>query len=221
MSARPELAPRPGVGTEVWLEDLIGGPMPTVVLAVADDLLRLGRPRLGGRHVPLPVREPFTITYRVREVPCEAPAELVPGPHPDTEPWARLTAPPIRLQRRGDVRVPVQLLVHGDGNALVSADEDALPVAGVTENLSAGGVLVRVDRSFSPGDQVELSIQCGGRAGTVRAVGAVVRCDAGGRSARPWRVAFAFAEIEPAARERVVRFLFERQRELRRLELGG
>lgn len=226
MSARPgvraDLAPLPHAGTEVWLEDLIGGPLPTVVLSVAPDgRLRLAPARVGGRQVSLPLEEPFTMTYRVREVPCEAPAVLVPGPEVGAghDLWARLTAPAIRLQRRGAVRVPVQLLVHGDGRLLRAVEDIEPDLSGVSENLSAGGVLVRAARPYAHGDPVDLAIQCGGPTGTVRAVGEVVRCDASGRSARPWRVAFVFREIDPVARERIMRFLFERQRELRRREL--
>ena len=218
----PETAPPPGPGSEVWLEDLVGGPWLTVVCGREDDLVRVEAPRLGRQRVALPLGEAFTMTYRTREVPCEAPAVLVP-PAPGIragrdEYLVRLLAPPIRLQRRGAVRVPIQLIVRATARDVRALDAAAI-LSGVTENLSAEGALVRLAQPLSVGDVVEVAIQCGGVAGTVQGVAAVVRCEKGGTASRPWRVALAFRDLDPRRQDRLVRHLFERQRELLRREL--
>jgi hypothetical protein len=218
----PATAPPPGLGSEVWLEDLVGGPWRTVVSGHEGDLVRVAAPRLGRRRVALPLGESFTLTYRSREVPCEAPAVLEP-PGPGgcgrrDEYLVRFLAPPIRLQRRGAVRVPIQLIARAAARDVRGLDAAAV-LSGVTENVSADGVLVRLARPLSLGDVVEVAIQCGGVAGTIQGVAAVVRCEKGGTASRPWRVAFAFRDLDPRRQDRLVRHLFERQRELRRREL--
>ena len=224
MSTRAQMherAPLPKPGTEVWLEDLVGGPWSAEVLAHEGDLVRISAPRIGHQRVVFPLEEAFTLTYRLHEVPCEAPAMLVesPGGIPLRGDYlVRLTAPPLRLQRRGAVRVPVQLIVRAEARDIREVDAASI-ISGTTENLSADGALVRLEHPLAIGDLIEVAVQCGGAAGTVNAVGSVVRCDRQGTRSRPWRVALAFREIEPRDQERLIRHLFERQRDLRRREI--
>lgn len=216
-----DLAPPPGAGDEVWLEDLVGGPWLCTVSGNEGELLRIGAPKLGHQRVLLPVGEVFTITYRLREVPCEAPAMLVeppPGVEPRGDYLVRIMAPPIRLQRRGAVRVPIQMIVRASARDVRLVEASSV-ISGITENVSADGVLVRLERPLTPGDTMEFQIQCGGSAGTVQAMGVVVRCENGGQKSRPWRIAFSFCDIDRPTQDRLVRHLFERQRELRRHEL--
>lgn len=213
-------APRPAVGAEVWIEDLVGGPWPSVVTGHQEDLVRVAAPRLGHQRVALPLDEVFTLTYRDREVPCEAPAVLVAHAlgRDGGDFMVRLVAPPVRLQRRGAVRVPIRLIVRAatrDVREVAAAET----VAGLTENLSADGVLVRLDAPLGIGDVIDVAIQCGGVGGTIQATGVVVRCERKEARTRPWRAALAFREIDRADQDRLVRHLFERQRELRRREL--
>jgi hypothetical protein len=217
----PELAPLPEVGAEVWLEDLIGGPWLCVVAGREGDLVRVEAPRLGRQRVLLPVGEVFTMTYRIRDVPCEAPAMLVDPPDGVAlrgDYLVRPMAPPVRLQRRGAVRVPIQLIVRASARDVRQIEATAV-LAGVTENVSADGALVRLDHPLVPGDTVGFAMQCGGVAGTIQAVGEVVRCEKGGSRSRPWRIAFTFRDVDRRTQDRLVRHLFERQREFRRHEL--
>ena len=214
-------APPPEAGAEVWLEDLVGGPWMCTVSGHEGDLLRIEAPRLGHQRVLLPVDEVFTVTWRLREVPCEAPAMLVqppPGIEVCGDYLVRLMAPPIRLQRRGAVRVPIQLIVRASA-VDVRLVEASSVISGITENVSADGVLLRLERPLVPGDTLEFAMQCGGSAGTIQATGVVVRCENGGQKSRPWRTAFSFVDVDRATQDRLVRHLFERQRELRRHEL--
>jgi PilZ domain len=216
-----DLAPPPGSGAEVWLEDLVGGPWLCAVAGLEGDLLRIEAPRLGHQRVLLPVGEVFTITWRQREVPCEAPAMLVEPPagvESRGDYLVRLMAPPIRLQRRGAVRVPIQMIVRASARDVRLVEASSV-ISGLTENVSADGVMVRLERPLTPGDTMEFALQCGGSAGTIQAVGTVVRCENGGQKSRPWRIACSFTDIDRPTQDRLVRHLFERQRELRRHEL--
>lgn len=221
LAQTPDLAPPPDVGAEVWLEDLVGGPWMCVVSGHEGDLLRIEAPKLGHQRVLLPAGEVFTVTYRSREVPCEAPAMLVeppPGVELRGDYLVRLMAPPVRIQRRGAVRVPIQMIVRASARDVRLVEASSV-ISGITENVSADGILVRLDRPLAPGDTLEFAMQCGGSAGTIQALGVVVRCENGGQKSRPWRIAFSFADIDTSTQDRLVRHLFERQRELRRHEL--
>lgn len=200
-------APLPERGDRVMLDGLPGGPWPTVVDAQRTDALSLAAPRLGGRVVRLPLHRPFTVAYAHREVPCEVDAVLVEGPGDDGPAvyLAHVTDEPQRLQRRTAVRVPVHLMAHA------SIGDDA-PIGAVTENLSAGGALLRSRRPIDQGEPVRLSVGCGGEAGTFDVEGRVVRCDRTPSDERPWRVAIAFLDMDAAATDRLVRFVFECQR---------
>lgn len=211
-------APLPGRGERVVLDGLPGGPWTTVVEREGDDVLELAPPRLGGRPVPLPLHRAFTLAWTVREVPCEADARLVRGPGPGEEGRyeARTIGPARRMQRRGAVRVPVNLIVHyrlGDGT-------DAAVIGAITENLSAGGALLRLAEPIEAGSRLEVTVHCGGRAGDLTVAAVAVRCDRLESGDRPWRIALAFDELAPAEEDRLVRFVFERQRDLRRRDAG-
>lgn len=211
-------APLPERGDRVMLDGLPGGPWPTVVDGHHDDVLSLAAPRLGGRVVRLPLRRAFLVAYAHREVPCEVDAVLVDGPAEDGPAVyrARITGETRRMQRRTAVRVPVHLMAH----ASIGDDFDDAPIGAVTENLSAGGALLRSGRPIDQGAAVRLSVRCGGDAGTFDVEGRVVRCDRTPGDQRPWRVAIAFLDMDPADTDRLVRFVFERQRELRARDSG-
>ena len=219
MSPRtPETGPPPGPGTGVWLEDLPGGPWASIVIDVRHGLMCMAPPRLAGREVRLPATGTCTVAYRVREVPCRAPAELVPGPPGAGGSWLRLTGPPVRLQRREAVRVPVQLLAVAQPAGSIL--DSAAVLSGIAEDLSASGVMVRTDRSLEPGHRAEVVVHAGGELGDLQAHASVVRCERQeGHRSRPWRIAFAFDGLERSDQDRVMRYLFERQREMRRREI--
>jgi hypothetical protein len=215
---RPDTAPLPRRGERVVLDGLPGGPWTTVVEREGGEAVALAPPRLGGRPVPLPLHRAFTLAYTVREVPCEVDALLVDGPRPGDEgPYeARTLGPPRRIQRRGAVRVPVNLIAH----YRVGDDGEAAAVGAITENLSAGGVLLRLAEPVGIGSRIDVTIHCGGDAGDL-ALGAVaVRCDRLEAGDRPWRIALTFDDLSGAEEDRLVRYVFERQRELRRRDAG-
>lgn len=221
MTAAPHIAhdsaPLPGRGVRVLLDGLPGGPWSSVVVALRGDEIVLASPRLGGHGVPLPLRRAFRVAYSHREVPCEVDAELVSGSEPgdDATYRARLIGDPRRMQRRRAVRVPVHLIARAD----LGDDRDGMPFGAITENLSAAGALLRAARAIEAGAPLRVAVECGGEAGTLEIGGRVVRCDRVDVAERPWRIAVAFADLSGADEDRLVRYIFERQRELRRRDM--
>ena len=214
--ARQEGAP-PEPGTDVWLEGPPGGPLTSVVTALRGGLVRIDPPRRDGLEALVLAGTGLVVSYRRHEVPHSVAAELASAPAGEAGRgvWLRLVGPPTRLQRRAAVRVPVLLIARASA-AVPDGVEPGVAHGGITEDLSATGAMVRTDGPLVPTTQAELAIDCGRLAGTVTVVASVVRCDRIARTRRPWRIAFAFTEIDTAQEERLVRFLFVRQRELRR-----
>jgi len=216
-----DLGPLPLPGTEVWLEDLPMGPLGTIVGEIRGDRVRLEPPRLGGEAVTLAPGRDLAITYPAGEVPCEAHVVTVTA-EPDDAPGLWLQVRSIeRMQRRSAVRVPVQLIARflPDG-APEGAEAPEVLESGVTEDLSASGVLVRLSDPVDVGSRARLVIHCGGGGGDVEVVATVVRVDREEQSARPYRAALTFPDIDRESESRLVKFLFERQRVLRRRASG-
>lgn len=160
------------------------------------------------------------VTYSNREVPCEAEAVLATVEAGPERIALRLAGPPRRNQRRSAVRVPVDLIVRA--RRAGEADDGAVPetFAAVTENLSAGGVLLRADHAVPVGTELLICLQPGGDAPTMELPSRIVRCDRDPAAVRPWRLAVAFTRTTPAQEEHIIRYLFRIQREARRREAG-
>lgn len=214
----PDAAPHPEKGTRVLLDGLPGGPWSSVVDALSEGLMTLDPPRLGGRLVPLPLKRRFVVAYSSREIPCEVDAELIQGPTADGRGAyvARLIGKGRRLQRRRAVRVSVHLIVQ----TRLWSGVDAETTGAITENLSAGGALLRLGHALEAGATLTTRVACGGEAGALDIEGRVVRCDRLGAGERPYRVAIAFEDMRRRDEDRLVRFIFERQRETRRRDAG-
>lgn len=218
VASTADAAPLPERGTRVLLDGLPGGPWTSVVEGLSGGVLALDPPRLGGQLVPLPLGLRFVVAYTCREIPCEVDADLVSGPAPDgTGVYsARVVGGSRRLQRRGAVRVPVHLIVQ---THVPDGSEDVATGA-ITENLSAGGALLRVRTAITAGSPLLTTVLCGGDAGALHIEGRVVRCDRVDSQERPFRIAIAFLDMAREDEDRLVRFVFQRQREMRRRAEG-
>jgi c-di-GMP-binding flagellar brake protein YcgR len=155
-------------------------------------------------------------------VPCEVDAIWVEGPvrlGDDEIVIARMAGAPRRMQRREAVRVPVSFIVRaslGDDDA-----EQPVSVAAVTENLSAGGALLRMAEALDAGTPLTITLQPPGSDGSPMDLPArVVRSDREPGHERPWRVALAFDNPTRAQQESIVRYIFRLQREWRARETG-
>ena len=212
----------PSRGMQAMLEDVPGGPWLTTIDGMADEgaSVLFAPPRLGGKVVRLPLRRVARVSYSLSDVPCEIDAEIVSGPDDGEGSYtARVVGGPRRMQRRTAVRVPINLLAHASTVPERPGDRPA-DIGAVTENLSGGGALLRSSEPLAAGSVLTVTVECGGSVGTVTLSGRVVRCDNVDAGDHPWRVAIAFVDPPVATQDKLVRFLFERQRELRRRESG-
>lgn len=132
------------------------------------------------------------------------------------------------VQRREYVRWPVSLPL------VVSPVAEGTPVRGRVVDLSGGGLAAEVPGEWEVGLEVRLHFGLGPGRPEARAEARVVRVAGGGtaeqgaaghgavrRVRRVPRVAFEFTRIEPAERERIIRYIFDRQREFLRLGTAG
>jgi hypothetical protein len=227
--ATAESGPRPEPGDTLYLEKVIGGPWDSVMTGASGDTMTISAPRRGGSAVGLAPGRALLISYAKNLVPCEVDAVWVDGPSEvggEQIAVVRLTGTPRRMQRRSAVRVPVQLLVSAQ--AVGGAGEGpAWGTAAVTENLSAGGALLRLADPVDPGVEIPLTIRPpadgadpGDMCDHMQLVGRVVRCDRDRPGPCPWRVALAFVDLTPAQEEAMVRYIFRLQREARARESG-
>jgi c-di-GMP-binding flagellar brake protein YcgR len=83
-----------------------------------------------------------------------------------------------------------------------------------TVDISGGGVLIKSPLKLSEGDRLEMEIQLPKR-GPVSARGQVVRVEEKKEQPPVYLVGVAFTEITETDRTKIIRFVFERQREMR------
>lgn len=220
--AAPETGPPPSPGDSLYIEGVLGAPWLSQAIAVSGDTVTMAAPRRAGVAAGLAAGREFLLAYSVREVPCEVDAIWVEGPvrvGGDEIVIARMDGAPRRMQRRDAVRVPVSIVVR----ASIDDEEgdEPVPVAAVTENLSAGGALLRMSDPVTAGAELTITIQPPGSDDPPMGLPArVVRCDREPGQPRPWRVALAFDNPTRAQQESLVRYIFRLQREWRARETG-
>lgn len=209
------VGPLPGVGQSVWFENMPQGPAEVCVEEIVPPALRTDAPRLGGTELPVRTGMTLRLYYHVAEAPCSADAVVVnPPPGKSGGPWV-LVRKVERTQRRGAVRVPVLLV------ARVKSDAPVFERVVATEDISCTGVLLRsaepIPRSEDP---VQVVIHFGAPMGDMTLDARVVRMVKADGSARPWKVAVQFVNLNRSLEDRLVRFVFERQREIQSRAAG-
>lgn len=116
-----------------------------------------------------------------------------------------------RAQRRNHVRVDVGLLMH------VACDlEDGTEqrVSAVTRDVSGGGVSFRTQAEMSPRQRATLTFYLPEHGGSITSRARVVHVRPDGEKEGHNIVACTFERMAITDRERIIRFLFFRQREL-------
>lgn len=128
-----------------------------------------------------------------------------------------------RAQRRNHVRVDVSLLVHAqvEQRAPSTNDEDVdearlhgTLISGVSRNISGGGISFRSPVQLVPRDRLSLSFYLPEQDGKIASKAAVVHSHPDPEREGQWIVACNFERMAITDRERIIRFLFFRQREL-------
>ncbi|NPV28226.1 MAG: hypothetical protein HPY58_00950 [Firmicutes bacterium] len=203
---------------EIQLRDSsYAGSYPSRVEEIFPDKIVFAAPLKKGTLIPLRKGDTITVNYwgqtgsysfttrviktQVQQVPviiAERPREVT------------------RIQRRNYLRIPVALpltfsiledLEHAARSEIFRAE---------TVDLSGGGVMIKSPVKLSKDEYLEIELTLP-RKGTINLVGRVVRTqetkDQGGLF---YLVGIDFVVIDESDRDRIIAFVFERQRELRR-----
>lgn len=125
-----------------------------------------------------------------------------------------------RAQRRNHVRVDVSLLLHAvveqhageqeGGSARLTGQR----ISGVTRNVSGGGVSFRTSEQLVTKDRIALTFYLPEHGGDITSKGRVVHVTEDPEREGQYIVACVFERMAITDRERIIRFLFFRQREL-------
>jgi c-di-GMP-binding flagellar brake protein YcgR len=126
-----------------------------------------------------------------------------------------------RAQRRNHVRVDVSLLLHVavDQRSEESAEEtlarmNGTRISGVTRNVSGGGVSFRTSEKLVVQDKVTLTFYLPEHGGAITSKAKVVHSQPDPEREGQYIIACMFERMAIGDRERIIRFLFFRQREL-------
>lgn len=126
-----------------------------------------------------------------------------------------------RAQRRNHVRVDVSLLLHARvevrGETDDSAEAERLTgqrMSAVTRNISGGGVSFRTPSKLASKDRLALTFYLPEHGGDITSKARVVHVHEDPEKAGQYLVACNFERMTITDRERIIRFLFFRQREL-------
>lgn len=193
-----------------------GGPVTTHATRADAGRVRLEPPRVGGVPVAVRVGRKVRLQYRRNMVPCTATGVVMTGP--DDGLWIEVHSVE-RLQRRAAVRVPLQMDVEVSLPAPFGEDPEV--ILAVTENLSAGGALLRTTEELERGWSLRLRFTLPGDTEEFTMRARVVHTSADERrTQRRYRAGVEFLGLEHEDREYLVRYTLGRDRELRRRAVG-
>lgn len=126
-----------------------------------------------------------------------------------------------RAQRRNHVRVDVSLLLHAIVEVREGADNDpsgkrmtGQRISAITRNISGGGVSFRTATRLNERDRLNLTFYLPEHGGEINSRARVVHVHPDPTKPENFVVACNFERMAITDRERIIRFLFFRQREL-------
>ena len=222
-TARTDTARPPDVGDPVSLADASGGALQTVVVQRDEDRLCLGRPRLGGQEIALPVGIRAAVDYTIAGVPCRVPVVTAP-PRRGDDPvglWVTLDGPPERNQRRESFRVPAAQPIELRWPNPDDADGEEMSLRGTTADLSVSGTKLRTDGRPEPADRLRVAIELDDPPDArIEADAEVVDVERPHGPAGIADITLAFSRLDPGHEDLLRGFLLTRERERRRREVG-
>ncbi len=183
---------------------------------VSDDRLIVASPMKSGAIVPVRrgtvVKVTYTDNVAVYTFSSEVLSQNISG-----IPTLILDRPSDskRIQRRNFVRLDTRLTVN-----LSLLNEKYIPsgetISATTVDISGGGMMFVCDTNMKVGDVLEAVINLSEKE-TVTAIGRIVRIvENPPKSRNRYSAGFEFTIIEEAERDKIIRFIFNQQRELRR-----
>lgn len=128
-----------------------------------------------------------------------------------------VTTQPKKIQRRQNVRIPEKLPVR-----IVIDREKRRVIAGKLVNLSAGGASLEIDEEVALGTWLELQFYLSGDLDIFDLECEVVRPAKLLRKYPPkYGIGVAFSHLHRIDSERIISYVFEKQRELQRMRRGS
>jgi hypothetical protein len=186
-------------GTEGKLTTPVGSHIPVRVFERGGDFLMLVLMLEDGEELSQDALEPLVLEYVSARGVIRFSGQAVLQERDLVR--FEVSAAPEVTQRREFVRIPaLQDVVLGGDAAAAKIDTKAI-------DLSGGGMLLSGAKSLELDSVVRFRLQLGGGAGTIEGRARVVRSDEEGRRA------LVFEEITQEDRERLIHFVFERQRQ--------
>ena len=165
------------------------------------------------KPVDLPVGTELNVVYSVDEVAYKFSSQVLREDFGGHVPLLFITRPERieRHQRREWVRMRTTLTVHCAAARLLQPEEEAPLLTGKIHDLSGGGILLEVGTACQAGDQLLLTIHLPD--GEVKCLGEVRRIlgDEGGHA-----YGIQFLLIGEKDRDRIIRYIFQMQRDMRK-----
>ncbi len=191
------------------------GTYSTKVLDIEDGEFKMAAPELQGVTIPIDRGEKVTVSFTTRRGKFFF-ISKVQDRNREPLPHYILTRPETiyRVQRRKYVRVEVQGRV--DYRPRPEAEEKGEDFArGQINNISGGGISFHGPLKISEGEEVELKIPLLEKQGELFGV---VRRLQEGRKGKNHEMGLAFVDIENQDREKLIKWLFDYQRQFRGAE---
>lgn len=190
------------------------GSYPCIVKEITAKALVLIAPVDKGEAVPINVGDEITVNYwlgtKLYTFRSEVVAVNQEYQQTITVAWPRKKE---HLQRRNFLRVQAEIPV---AFALVGGDDI---YHASTLNISGGGVLVKSPIQLKVNDELDIQLTIPGK-GVIDTVGRVVRCEESKDSGRQFfLVGIDFTVINERDRERIIGYVFERERYLNKRRL--
>ncbi len=119
----------------------------------------------------------------------------------------------VRIQRRNFVRLVARLKIFS--NKIAGDNKDAEFFSATTSDISGGGLLFGCDTQLNVGETLEATIFIGQNQ-TISAVGRIVRVvEQSALSKYRYSVGLEFTDIKESERDKIIKYIFNQQRELR------
>ncbi|MFH1093896.1 MAG: PilZ domain-containing protein [Candidatus Omnitrophota bacterium] len=112
----------------------------------------------------------------------------------------KLDMPDKRVHTRFNMQLPLCFSRFKPGH------ESEFDIKGLTINISAGGILLKTDRSFSPGTTIELMLELSKNDEDIQCLARIVRCELGDEE-RSCNIAVSFLDLTHPERNRLSEFL--------------
>ncbi len=129
-----------------------------------------------------------------------------------------------KVQLRAFVRVSVSLMIKikimeseiiGSDSVENTEDSECATYKAMTNDLSGGGIKITFNRGLKEGTRVELSFELE-RGEVINALGEIVRTEKVGEGNDRYWLAIKFTDILESDRNKIVKFVFKKQVELRK-----